>query len=140
MPRSLSKRGSAPAASCAAPPKRPRRCRLASGFWAWRCSASPRARTTGPIIFAPLAPEVQQAFEDRFGAQCLGEMYGQTECAAVAMSSVVGARKRDTHGRVLPDMEVRAMSETGEFLPAGELGELVVRALAPGVFFSGYWK
>lgn len=102
--------------------------------------AHDRSHNLRLCAFAPLAPEVQQAFEDRFGAQCLGEMYGQTECAAVAMSSVVGARKRDTHGRVLPDMEVRAMSETGEFLPAGELGELVVRALAPGVFFSGYWK
>lgn len=103
-------------------------------------SAHDRSHRLRLCAFAPLAPEVQQAFEDRFGAQCLGEMYGQTECAPVTMSSVAGLRKRDTHGRVLPDIEVRTMDEAGDFLPPDALGELVVRALAPGAFFTGYWK
>lgn len=102
--------------------------------------AHDRAHRLRLCAFAPLSPDAQKAFEDRFGAQCLGEMYGQTECAPVAMSSIAGPRKHDTHGRVLPDIEVRTMNEAGEFLATGELGELVVRALAPGAFFTGYWK
>ncbi len=83
-----------------------------------------------------LPERIAQAFEDRFGIRPL-EGYGCTECAPVVAINArdfrapgfrqVGA-KRGTIGHPLPGMSVRIVSpETGEPLPVGEPGLMLVR-------------
>ena len=83
-----------------------------------------------------LSERISQAFEDRFGIRPL-EGYGCTECSpAVAVNTrdfratgfrQVGA-KRGSIGHPLPGMSVRILSpETGEPLPVGESGLMLVR-------------
>ncbi|MFQ5790394.1 MAG: acyl-[ACP]--phospholipid O-acyltransferase [Acidobacteriota bacterium] len=83
-----------------------------------------------------LPERVAQAFEDKFGIRPL-EGYGCTECAPVVAVNTrdfraagfrqVGA-KRGTIGHPVPGMSVRVVSpETGEPLPAGEPGLMLVR-------------
>lgn len=65
-------------------------------------------------------------------------MYGLTECKRVSiMTSPEFEEHRDAVGRPLADTEVYAVSESGERLPPGEVGELVVRGRHVAL---GYWR
>lgn len=71
-------------------------------------------------------------FEATFGAP-LTEGYGLTEGGPmITMTPRWGPKKRESAGIPLPEVDARIVdSETGEELPAGETGELVVAS--PGV-------
>ncbi len=86
---------------------------------------------------APLPVEVQEAFE-RLTKGRLVEGYGQTEAAPVTHANpLYGLRKVGTIGVPLPSTEAKIVSlTTGEDLPPGQVGELVVRG--PQVM-EGYW-
>jgi len=88
----------------------------------------------------PLTPEVQATFAERFGIHVLSELYGQTECVPVSHSHVEGDRRRDTAGRVQPNVEMRIVDGDDLEVPTGEVGEIVVRPRKPGVMFAGYWN
>jgi len=87
---------------------------------------------------APLPMEVQERFEAVTGARLI-EGYGLTEASPVAYANPIwGKRKIGTIGIPLPDTDAKIVdSETGEELPIGEIGELVLRG--PQVM-KGYWN
>ena len=87
---------------------------------------------------APLAPEVQRDFEAVTGGRVV-EGYGLTEASPVTHCNPVhGERRNGTIGLPFPSTEARvADPESGEPLPPGEVGELVVRG--PQVM-AGYWE
>jgi long-chain acyl-CoA synthetase len=87
---------------------------------------------------APLPLEVQQQFEKLTGGR-LVEGYGLTEASPVTHANPIwGRRKEGSIGLPWPDTEARIVSlETGEDLPVGEVGELVIRG--PQVM-KGYWN
>jgi len=92
---------------------------------------------------APLAVEVVEAFEARFGRR-LWQGYGLTEAGPVVTSSIVdqagerpGDRRLTSIGVPLPGVEVRLVDEEGEETLAGDPGEVWVRG--PNVF-RGYWN
>jgi fatty-acyl-CoA synthase len=93
-----------------------------------------------PIVgAAPLPPAVASAFKARAGV-ALCEGYGLTEGTCASVFSWPEAPRRGTVGQRLPYQEARAVrvdEATGEwtFLPAGEVGTLVLRG--PNVF-AGY--
>ena len=65
-------------------------------------------------------------------------MYGQTECKRVCYLPPEQLDIRPSSvGIAIPNSEVYVVDETGERLPAGEVGELVVRG--PHVM-QGYWR
>jgi acyl-CoA synthetase (AMP-forming)/AMP-acid ligase II len=65
-------------------------------------------------------------------------MYGLTECKRVAvMPPDEDLRRPGACGRALPGTEVTVRGDAGEPLPAGEVGEFVVRG--PHVM-AGYWN
>ena len=65
-------------------------------------------------------------------------MYGLTECKrATIMPPDEDRRRPGACGRPLPGTEVFAADDTGERLPPGEVGEIVVRG--PHVM-AGYWR
>jgi acyl-CoA synthetase (AMP-forming)/AMP-acid ligase II len=76
---------------------------------------------------ASLPPQVMTALEETFGAPVI-EAYGMTEAAHQMASNPLppGARKLGSVG--LPaGPEVAIMDERGELLPAGAVGEIVIR-------------
>jgi fatty-acyl-CoA synthase len=93
-----------------------------------------------PIVgAAPLPPAVRDAFEAHTGV-ALCEGYGLTEGTCASAINRADARRPGTVGQRLPYQEARAVAvdeATGEwtFLPAGELGTIVLRG--PNTF-AGY--
>ncbi|OZB95266.1 AMP-binding protein [Paenibacillus sp. XY044] len=87
---------------------------------------------------APLPLEVQERFEQVTGGKLI-EGYGLTEASPVThANNIWEKRKNGSIGIPLPDTEARVVHpETGEELPLGEIGELVVRG--PQVM-KGYWN
>jgi long-chain acyl-CoA synthetase len=87
---------------------------------------------------APLAPEVQSAFESITGARVV-EGYGLTEASPVTHSNPVrGDRRLGTVGLPFPSTDARVVDPaTAAVLPAGEIGELEVSG--PQVM-AGYWE
>ncbi|HXM56995.1 MAG TPA: class I adenylate-forming enzyme family protein [Candidatus Dormibacteraeota bacterium] len=65
-------------------------------------------------------------------------MFGLTECKrATIMPKDEDLRRPGACGRALPGTEVFVIGERGERLPAGQIGEIVVRG--PNVM-AGYWR
>lgn len=87
---------------------------------------------------APLPIEVQEAFEKLTRGQ-LVEGYGLTEAAPVTHANpLAGGRKPGSIGVPIPNTEARIVDlRTGEPVPAGTIGELVIRG--PQVM-RGYWR
>ncbi|MEO8287358.1 MAG: long-chain fatty acid--CoA ligase [Chloroflexota bacterium] len=86
---------------------------------------------------APLPAEIMEAFEGVTGAR-LVEGYGLTETSPVThCNPIYGERRVGSIGLPVPMTDARIVdSETGDILPAGQVGELAVRG--PQVM-SGYW-
>ncbi len=87
-----------------------------------------------------LSLPAQLEFERRFGGHVGAEMYGQTECLGVTLGSPTGERRPGTAGRPGPHLEVRVVDDEDRDVPAGEIGEIVVRPLIPHSIYSGYWS
>ncbi|MGM0882254.1 MAG: long-chain-fatty-acid--CoA ligase [Bacillota bacterium] len=87
---------------------------------------------------AGLPLEVQEQFESLTGGRLI-EGYGLTEASPVTHANPLwGTRKIGTIGVPFPDTDAAVIDPaTGKHLPAGELGELVVRG--PQVM-KGYWN
>ena len=86
---------------------------------------------------APLLAETHAAFEARCGHRIL-ERYGMTETSMNTSNPYEGRRRAGTVGSVLAGVEARVVdSDTGEALPSGQVGILLVRG--PNVFL-GYWN
>jgi len=86
---------------------------------------------------APLPIEVQETFEALSGGR-LVEGYGLTEASPVTHANTVWEkRKIGTIGIPLPDTDAKIVDpETGEALPIGTVGEVLVKG--PQVM-KGYW-
>ena len=63
--------------------------------------------------------------------------YGQTEVTGLVTWSAIGAPGGGGHGRPSPLTQVRVVDPDGAEVPAGEVGELVVRGALAG---HGYWR
>ncbi|WP_052487487.1 long-chain-fatty-acid--CoA ligase [Gordoniibacillus kamchatkensis] len=86
---------------------------------------------------APLPREVQLKFEDVTGGRLI-EGYGLTEASPVTHANNIWEKRKAGIGIPLPDTDARIVDpETGEELPAGEIGELAVSG--PQVM-KGYWN
>jgi long-chain acyl-CoA synthetase len=87
---------------------------------------------------APLPIEVEQRFEEYSHGRLI-EGYGLTEASPVTHANPIwGLRKIGTIGIPFPDTEAKVVdSKTGEEVPIGEIGEMVVRG--PQVM-KGYWN
>jgi crotonobetaine/carnitine-CoA ligase len=90
------------------------------------------------IALAPgVPPSLHERFRERTGVVLL-EGYGSTET-----NFVIAARPGDgaegTMGRLQPGFSARVADSNDDELPAGEAGELLLRADAPFAFATGYW-
>ena len=86
---------------------------------------------------APLLAETKRRFEELTGGRIV-EGYSLTEAMlACAVNPVEGPNKIGSVGMPLPDVEMRVVDpESGAGLPAGEVGEILIRAPQ---LMAGYW-
>lgn len=84
----------------------------------------------------PLPPEVAAAWERRFGSR-LFEGYGMTEASPIVSLNTHRHHRPRSVGRPLPGITVTAVDATGQPLPPGHDGELVVRGHC---VMQGYWN
>lgn len=85
---------------------------------------------------APLPVSLITAFKARFGAD-IYEGYGLSEAAPTVSAHRVGeVLKPGSVGRAFPGVELRIIGESGQPLPTGEIGELLVRGenITPGYY------
>lgn len=98
------------------------------------------------VLVVPLIPEIE-AFRTRFGLRVTTN-YGSTEVCVPLRAGFDPPTPRlfDLHdnascGRVVSDrFEVRIVDERDEEVPAGTVGELVVRPKEPWITMLGYWN
>jgi long-chain acyl-CoA synthetase len=96
--------------------------------------ASLRACISGA---APLPVEVQEGFE-RITRARLVEGYGLTEAGPVTHANPLSSRRHGHIGVPLPSTEAKIVDPaTGEDLPVGQIGELLVRGPQ---LMQGYWN
>ena len=84
---------------------------------------------------APAA--IHRDFERRFGVRLL-EMYGMTESILITMNTLQDSRVGSI-GKPAPGLEVQLVDEDDQPVPAGEVGELVLRHREPNTIMTGYW-
>ncbi|MBE0480687.1 MAG: AMP-binding protein [Dehalococcoidia bacterium] len=78
-----------------------------------------------------------QDWERRTKAKII-EGYGLTECCAVSHVNPLGRPKTGSFGVPIPNVLAAVINtETGQFLPYGEIGELIIAG--PNIM-KGYWK
>ncbi len=95
-----------------------------------------RARLTA---CAATPTDVWSAFERRFGVTIV-EGYGLTETAGFCVANPLPATRVGSIGRALSFVETRVVDARGAALPAGDAGEIAIRARAPHVLMEGYFK
>jgi len=85
---------------------------------------------------AEISPETIKKFEEKFGVPVY-EGYGLTEATVASTMNPVGERKIGSIGKPIPGHEVAIMDDNGNILPAGKIGEIVVRGEN---VMKGYFK
>lgn len=86
---------------------------------------------------AALPLEIMRRFEERFSIP-IYEGDGPTECSPVtSINPIGGIRKPGSIGVPIPEVEMRIMDDKNNFLPPGEIGEIVVKG--PNVM-KGYFR
>ena len=85
---------------------------------------------------AALPVEVLRAFTDTFGAEVL-EGYGLSETSPVASFNRRGATRPGSIGYPIDGVEMRLVDGAGDDVPAGEVGEIVIRGHN---VMKGYWN
>jgi len=93
------------------------------------------------VYAAPTASSVLKQFMDRFGIEAFVDAFGLTETCAPILSPYGEIRPPGAAGLVASDwFEVRLVDpETDREVPAGEIGELVVRYKHPWTCSLGYY-
>lgn len=86
---------------------------------------------------APLPTHLAEAFEQRVPSAEVLEGYGLSESAGIATANRAGARRLGTVGQPLPGYTLRIVDETGQQVPTGEVGEVMISSR--GVM-QGYWR
>ena len=78
---------------------------------------------------APLAPATLRRLQEKMPNATVSNAYGMTEAgpAYCAMPKEESLKRVGSVGQPMPPMEVHAVDEAGETLPAGEVGEILIR-------------
>jgi long-chain acyl-CoA synthetase len=80
-------------------------------------------------VGGPVPQTLAAALADRFPNARVVSFYGLTEGGTAQCAKVVDGRRRDSIGRPLPGTEVRVVDARGGDMPAGEVGEIMMRTV-----------
>ena len=111
-------------------------------MWLWNQPETPGdADQPGRVWTAvPLPGPLWAPFQKRFGLDGIFSAYGQTEIMPAATVDIRKPCKPGSAGWAQPNLELRVFDEHDREVPAGEVGELVVRPRTPEAMFGGYHK
>jgi carnitine-CoA ligase len=104
-------------------------------------STADRRHRLRTMMVAPMAPEAQNRFRDRFGIEPWTEVFGQTECMPITMTPLSSAaRDADGCGLPAPDLDLALLDDVGDPVSEDAVGEICVRPLHDRYsLFDGYW-
>jgi crotonobetaine/carnitine-CoA ligase len=89
----------------------------------------------------PFTPDLTRIWQERFGmTRAYNSGFGMSEACLIFITPPDETPPPGSSGKAAPDMDVRMMDDDGNECPPGVAGEMVVRPMAPGIMFSGYWN
>jgi crotonobetaine/carnitine-CoA ligase len=105
-------------------------------------SGHPEANTTlRQVTGAPMPPEIDAIFRQRFGVATWSYAYGTTEACLLSWLPPGVPPKAGSAGVVnSDDFDVRIFDDGDVEVPPDTPGEIVCRPRKPNVMFSGYWR
>ncbi|RJP21386.1 MAG: long-chain-fatty-acid--CoA ligase [Candidatus Abyssobacteria bacterium SURF_5] len=88
---------------------------------------------------APASPELVRRLRETFPSARMGNGYGLTESSALAtfLPDEYTMQKPDSVGPPVPTVQVRIVNDEGRDLPAGKIGEVLLKG--PNIV-AGYWQ
>lgn len=90
---------------------------------------------------APMPPDIDQIWRERFGCTTFSAGYGLTEASLLSMLPAGEENRPGAAGKVnAHDFEVRLVDDDDVEVPVGEIGEIVCRPQRPNLMFAGYWR
>ncbi|PLW68950.1 AMP-binding protein [Pseudohalioglobus lutimaris] len=114
----------------------------AMGSFLMNAPESPQDRKNSlrTALIVPMAPDLWEAFEQRFGVRLLSAGMGMSECLLIAnqLDCPAGVPSYAL-GRPPKDLDLKLCDDNGEEVADGEPGEICLRAKAPHVLFAGYF-
>ncbi|MEO5877513.1 MAG: AMP-binding protein, partial [Streptosporangiaceae bacterium] len=105
-------------------------------------AAGPEANTTLRLLTgAPIPPEIDEVYRERFGVTTFSNAYGTTEASLISWLPPDRPGRTASAGIVNSDaFSVKIFDDDDRELPAGAEGEIVCRPRMPHVMFEGYWQ
>jgi crotonobetaine/carnitine-CoA ligase len=114
-----------------------------------RAGDHPQARQSGTaqgnttlrlVTGAPMPPEVDQIYRERFGVATFSNAYGATEASLISWLPPGRPGRPGSAGIVNSEtFIVKIFDDDDREVPAGREGEIVCRPRMPHVMFEGYW-
>jgi carnitine-CoA ligase len=90
---------------------------------------------------APMPPDTDKAWAERFGCKTFSAGYGLTEVSLVSMLNAGEPNKPGAAGKPnFHDFDVRIVDDDDVEVGTDEVGEIVCRPNGPNLMFSGYWN
>jgi crotonobetaine/carnitine-CoA ligase len=90
---------------------------------------------------APMPPDVDRIWRERFGCATFSGGYGLTEASLISMlpagetNKVGAAGKPNDH-----EFDVELVDDDDQPVATGEIGEILCRPKGPNLMFAGYWR
>jgi crotonobetaine/carnitine-CoA ligase len=90
---------------------------------------------------APMPPDTDRIWQERFGCQTFSGGYGMTEASLVCMLDAGEPNKPGAMGKPNQhEFEVKLVDDDDNDVPVGDVGEIVCRPRGPNLMFAGYWN
>jgi carnitine-CoA ligase len=90
---------------------------------------------------APMPPDTDRAWQERFGCKTFSAGYGLTEASLVSMLAAGEPNKPGAMGKPnLHEFDVRIVDDDDAEVAVGTAGEIVCRPKGPNLMFAGYWN
>jgi crotonobetaine/carnitine-CoA ligase len=90
---------------------------------------------------APMPPDTDRIWRERFGCATFSAGYGLTEASLLSLLPAGEPNRPGAAGRLNDvEFEVRVVDDEDRDVPVGEIGEIVCRPTGPNLMFAGYWR
>ncbi|HEX5614308.1 MAG TPA: AMP-binding protein [Acidimicrobiia bacterium] len=90
---------------------------------------------------APMPPDTDRAWNERFGCRTFSAGFGLTEASLLSLLPAGEPNKAGAAGRRnLEEFDVRLFDDAGDEVATGDVGEIVCRPNGPNLMFAGYWR
>jgi carnitine-CoA ligase len=90
---------------------------------------------------APMPPDTDRAWQERFGCKTFSGGYGLTEASLISMLDAGEPNKPGAAGKPnRHEFEVKLVDDDDVEVATGVVGEIVCRPTGPNLMFAGYWN